>query len=481
MDSYQYEAAARALGNAADYLVAASNRRKALVYISEGVPWDPILAAQAILAAPHDNTGPNKGAPNAENHAIHANLFLTMQDTFRRAQRANVAIYSFDPSPTRFEDTLLPFLSGRDPKLGVGDLMTIAHHEGGMTTDFLEAAASNTGGRAVLKAPDAPAGIEQMFVENSSYYLLGYHSLNTKTDSYRNVSVKVNRPGSFEIRARNRYYVEKPADPKKGPVSAQEKAIAGMLPDPGIPLEITTTPFANPDGTGPAIVVAIGVSQDAPAKQGFQKLDYITRAFTPEGDARVGRSQRVNVAVHAASIDLKDEYDLLSFLPVKPGRYEVRASVHNGTLDQQGSVYGDVEVPEFFKTPLSLSGIVLTVKPMRVAAPYYALESILPVVPTTRRVFTHEEHVSAFLRAYQPKPDAFAPVAVAIRITDDHGNVVSDTPQNLAADDFSKKLRSADVTCPVPAVNLGAGNYLLTVEASTVLAKARRDVRFSVK
>ncbi len=482
-DSYQYEAAVRALGNAADYLVAAPNRRKALVYISEGVPVDFVLASGIVLA--HGTSlDVNKPGTNPENRAIHQNLIQSMLDTYRRAQRANVAVYAFDPSPTLFEETLFPFLLQHGLKPGGGgqtDPREIAHHKANLTTDFLEATASNTGGRAVLKASDAPAGIEQMFVENSSYYLLGYHSPKTKTDSYRNVSVKVNRPGDFEIRARNRYYVEKAVDPKKPPVSAQEKAMAGMLPDAGMDLQLVTAPFPSLDPEGAAVVLAIGVKQEAPRKQGFQSVDYLVRAFTPEGSPKSGRTQKINVAMHAAEMGVDDEYDLLMTLPVKPGRYEIRAAVHNATLDRQGSVYGDVVVPDFSKDPLSLSGVIVNAKPARVASPYFATEMISPTVPTTRRVFTHDDRVSTYLRVYQAKTDVFAPVQVAIRIVDDHDNVVSDTTQTLSPDDFSKKTRSADVNYALPTVNLAAGNYLLTFEATAGAKKARREVRFSVR
>jgi VWFA-related protein len=471
-DSYYYESSVRTLANVADYLVSAANRRKALVYISEGVPMDPVLAGTADC-----RSIPPRG-DHPENCAIHQNLMQDMLDTFRRAQRANVAVYAFDPSPTLFEETLGPFLMGHALQ---GEAFAIAHHKANLTTDFLEATASNTGGRAVLKAPDAPAGIEQMFIENSSYYLLGYHSANMKTDSYRNVSVKVNRPGIYEVRARNRYYVEKAADPKRATTSPREKAMAGMLPDAGMDLELVTAPFSSPDVEGAAVVLAIGVKQEAPKKQGFQSVDYLVRAFTPEGAPKSGRTQKINVAVHAAEMGADDEYDLLMTLPVKPGRYEIRASVHNATLDREGSVYGDVVVPDFSKDPLSLSGVIVSAKPARVAAPYFATETVSPIVPTTRRVFTHEDRVSTFLRAYQAKVDVFAPVQVAIRIVDDHDNVVSDTTQTLGPDDFSKKTRSADVNYPLPAVNLAPGNYLLTFEATAGTHKARRDVRFSVR
>ncbi len=223
------------------------------------------------------------------------------------------------------------------------------------------------------------------------------------------------------------------------------------------------------------------MKQEAPKKQGFQSVDYLVRAFTPEGSPKSGRTQKINVAMHAAEMGADDEYDLLMTLPVKPGRYEIRAAVHNATLDRNGSVYADVVVPDFSKAPLSLTGVIVSAKPARVAAPYFATEAISPSVPTTRRVFRQADHVTAYLRAYQGKVDVFAPVQVEIRILDDHDNVISNETQTLAPDDFSKKARAADVNYTLPASNLAPGNYLLTFEASAGTNKARRDVRFSVR
>src|SRR5262249_52795156 len=78
-DVYAFQSSVRTISEAADYLAAAPNRRKALVYISEGVPVDFELAA----------------TPNTQEvGAVHKDLILDMLDAYRRAQRANVAVYS---------------------------------------------------------------------------------------------------------------------------------------------------------------------------------------------------------------------------------------------------------------------------------------------------------------------------------------------------------------------------------------------------
>jgi hypothetical protein len=63
-------------------------------------------------------------------------------------------------------------------------------------------------------------------------------------------------------------------------------------------------------------------------------------------------------------------------------------SAHLPSADLSGSVYYDVDVPDFTKGALVMSGAMLTVTPMVVAAPRDLLSNIMPIVPTTNRYFT---------------------------------------------------------------------------------------------
>src|SRR5262249_5046755 len=85
-DDMYYEASIRTLMNAADFLAAVPHRRKTLVYISQGVPVDPVKAATPILAGP---IRPARGQPPGhiavEMFAIHKTLIDEMNDAFRRA------------------------------------------------------------------------------------------------------------------------------------------------------------------------------------------------------------------------------------------------------------------------------------------------------------------------------------------------------------------------------------------------------------
>lgn len=484
-DIIYYEASVRTVVNVADALAAIPNRRKALVYISEGLPVDPEKAAEIALAGSRPPVAHYGGPPRSialEAYNIHKDLTAEMTEAFRRAARANVAVYAFDPSPNGSDQALERFIAQQGPNKAGQPISEVARYVGGLTDDFLLATASNTGGRAVLRAVDAPAGIEQMFVENGSYYLLGYHSTSKKTDGFRRVQVKINREGSFDVRARNTYYVEKPPDPKKAAAPPEAKAMAGLLADPGVALEVVVAPFAKPDGTGNAVAITLGVSQPAPIERTVERVDLLARAFTPEGDARGQHAQTVSLALRGgASPTEPAQYELLSQMDLKPGRYEMRFSVHNDVLAKDGSVYADVIVPDFAKVPLSLSGVALMVAEGHAAAPRATLATLIPVEPTAQRTFARSDRVSAFVRVYQGGDKPLSDVALAVTIVNDHDEKMIDASDTLNPAAFTASTRSADQNFSVPVDKLPPGAYLLTVTASAGPTTAHRDVRFTVR
>ena len=76
--------------------------------------------------------------------------------------------------------------------------------------------------------------------------------------------------------------------------------------------------------------------------------------------------------------------EVLPRLQVPPGRYEVRLGARTADA-RSGSVYTFVDVPEFTREALSMSGLVLAVTPSVGAAPAGAYADLLPIVPTARR------------------------------------------------------------------------------------------------
>jgi hypothetical protein len=140
-------------------------------------------------------------------------------------------------------------------------------------------------------------------------------------------------------------------------------------------------------------------------------------------------------------------------------------------------VYYDVEVPNFSKPGLWLSGVVFSSTPGLPAAPRDVLSALLPVVPTTVREFERDDDATAFLRLYQRAKEARA-VQIGVRILDSQGAAVDRVDADVSAESFARS-GSADYQYRLPLARLAAGSHLVTIEARAGAHTARREVRFA--
>ena len=120
-----------------------------------------------------------------------------LRDIEDAANRANVSFYPvYAQGLTAFDAPIGP---ERPPPLAV-DSANLATKQNG-----LRELAANTDGVAVVGTNDAEGALRRIAADLSSYYLLGYYSTNTKLDGkFRNISVRIKRPG-VQVRARRGY------------------------------------------------------------------------------------------------------------------------------------------------------------------------------------------------------------------------------------------------------------------------------------
>ena len=156
-----------------------SRRRKAIVLISEGF---------VVTEDMGDQSEAGQG----------------LRTLMGAAQRANVAIYTFDPGFSgdidRYIETSRPVERrdlARDDNSQVGGLRTIAHL---------------TGGRATVRTNFLAEGVVRMLAESRSHYLLGYYARAPQDGKFHKIAVKVNRP-DLDVRARAGYMSPKPGKP----------------------------------------------------------------------------------------------------------------------------------------------------------------------------------------------------------------------------------------------------------------------------
>lgn len=441
------------LKRATQTLLALPNRRKAMIFVS------PLAV--------------NPGNPNSD-------LAFQLQDALRHAQRANVTVYPINPRGLE-----VPVVGGADTADQGGRTLASSVDEGpDAAGDTARVIANETGGFAVTASNTFDAQIRQIFRETGSYYLLGFQSAHTD-GKFRGIEVRTTREG-VTVRTRNGYRAakagkdagrEKNADPL--PLI---KALAGVLPAPDIPVRVVVAPFAAPSGNRAVVAIALGVQQPAPSGGAgvAERVQLLSSAYDTSYRARATFRQTVNLKLRAAPDSPDAKYEILTKLELEPGRYQMRFAAHSSSLDKSGSVFQDVEVPDFRKAPLSLSGVVLGVNPALPAAPKEFLSSVIPLTPTTQRTFLAGHRAEAFVRIYQGGRKPPVPVTMRTIIVNDKDVEVLSEARSLSPEQFAAA-RAVDHRLELPLDRLSAGSYLLRFTAGAAKESVARDVRFVVR
>jgi hypothetical protein len=305
------------------------------------------------------------------------------------------------------------------------------------------------------------------------------------------------------------------------------------LPKADVVMQIAAAPLAVPGSREAAVAIAVGVQQPARAAASARLADEVemqVNAYDPDGKLCATRHLNARVTFRS-DVQAAARYDMLTRLDLPPGRYQLRVGLQSSLQRKSGSVYYDLDVPDFGALPLALSGVLVTATPGCVAAPQDALASLLPVTPTSSREFGRDQQVTALLRVYQglpadaaaagaggagsgaarsPKTDpptlpsntpgatarpavapnttlgakagarSLAPVSMSVTIFGASGAMVFERAPTLGIERFARD-RTADCAFDLPMADLQPGPHLLRIEARLGEQTARRDVRFEVR
>lgn len=437
------------LANAVETLLLAPQVRKTLVFISGGVPFKPETLAPVLSSV----RGPNPLSPGEAARRILTEMNLL----FAAATRAHVNVYAFDVNDFDKVDAFGP------------GLMTPGR-------DFLRTVAENTGGRATIANEDPAQGVMQMFRESSVYYLIGFTSASTTPGRHR-VDVRTTHPGA-RVLSRKAFELAAPEAPTARAVSPLDSSLASLLPVDGLPMRATATALPGPTMNEAIVAIALGINQ--PAEQVDGTREQLTAQIDAyQSDGKLISATRLDVKLLArAEVSGRAQYELLAKVPLKPGRYQIRIAAHAPRLNVNGSVFVDIDVPDFARSGVTVAPLVLSTSPAPTAAPPDAFAGLLPVVPTSHRSFDASDRVSILARIVQGGKTPLVPVTVAATIVDTKNQRVFDHSDTIAPDAHTES-RSADYTFELPMETLAAGDYLLAVKASTPDGTNEKTIRFS--
>jgi hypothetical protein len=231
-------------------------------------------------------------------------------------------------------------------------------------------------------------------------------------------------------------------------------------------MSVFATPFRTGDRRASVLIAqefdasALGVTQTA-------EVASATIAVSADGKIYGGTYEFRPVDVSPAG---QNRVRLLSEIQVPSGRYQLR--VAGGTKDRAGSVMYDLEVPEYGKTPLALSGLAL-MAPAADAAAIVDLSTrgrTLPGAVTTRREFAAGETLTVYTEVYdnlRKAPAHAVDLRVELRTAD--GRVVRTVAQQRSSTELTGGMNG--FTLAVPLTGAAAGEHVLRVETKANVAE----------
>ncbi len=445
--------------NLSNYLGGISGRRKAIVYFSEGIDYD---------------------ITDVFNNRSASSVMDATRDAIAAATRANVAIYGVDPrglgagADDMIEVGGLP--QDTSLNLGSGSFQTEAR----LGQDSLRVLSQETGGFAVVNQNDLGANFERLVVDNSAYYLLGYYSTNERRDGkFRKIDVRVSRPG-LTVRARKGYAAARgraeteKADPKTAP--ELRAALASPLPASGLPLALAAAVFKGADQKGAVVISTLVGARDLPLteKDGTFRndLEVVVTAADYSGKSYPGdrATLALNLKPDSVARLRAGGFRILNQIDLPPGRYQLKVAAREGNTNRAGSVSYDLDVPDFSKEKLSISGLALTSASSGLtptARPKDPLAKMLPGPMTTYREFTTGDELALFVEVYDNSGKQPHKVDIEASLRSEGGQAVFQTREEHDSSELAGGPGGYGFSARVPLKDVPPGLYVLRVTGKT--------------
>ncbi len=473
--SYKARNTYSALRNLADYLAAVHGRRKAILWFGEGVDYD-ITSAFAARDADVVRSA--------------------MQQVVEVASRQNVSFYGIDARGLG---------AGLDETIEISGVpdetndSTALRNEARRAQDSLRIVSEQTGGFAIVEKNDLNASFERIVADNSSYYVLGYYSTNDRRDgAFRKVQVRVSRP-DLRVVSRDGYTAPKgkpaaPAAAAPAQVSPDVRAaLANPVPTSGVGLTISAAPFSGPGSKASvALIVEVApraltfVEQNGRFTEG---LEVHVLAVDQNGKMQDGGRTNAPMELSARTADAVKAggFRVTRRLTLPPGRYLIRVAARESNRGAIGTVAQTMDVPDFTKGSLNLSGITLTsdsAAQMPTANADAQLKDVLPGPATALRAFPRTDTLSLYAEVYDNQNTRPHRVAITSTVLADDGRVMFTASDERASADLQGKKGGYGYQQRVPLTQFGPGRYVLRIEArnlSSTSITAVREVEFRVR
>jgi VWFA-related protein len=467
-----------AIENVSRWLGDVQGRRKALLLFSEGFDYD--IYQPFFINRQSD-------------------LIITeAREAVAAAQRANVNVYGIDPRGMSQFGEMMEISSRSDyPQLDYGTFRGQLR-ELLLAQESLISLSDETGGIPIVNSGDLAGGLARIVLDNSRYYLLGYYSDSSRwsRNRFMKIEVRVKRPG-LQVRSRKGYLppdtraIERAreADLKNGTTPALRAALDKPVPIGDLPFRAFAGLLRAADNKGQVLVSVevdgAGLSYVEKAGRFVESVEVSIVAADQRARVLGGDRQQFNLNLMPETRERvnRSGVRLVSQVALPPGRYQIRIGAHETTGGTVGTLPYDLEVPDYTKTPFSLSGVFVTSS----SAGAYATGSeettwngLLPAPPVATRVFSPSDTITWFTEVYDNSTDTPHGITLTSTIQDarDGRTVVQSRDSRVV----QRRGQGHGFTTDYPLRDLKPGSYVLRVAAeSTGGQMAQRELLFEVK
>jgi VWFA-related protein len=465
----------------AEFMAGMRGRRKAVVLFSEGINYDLV-------------DGINNPHASDLQHEMHSLIAA--------ATRGNVSFYTVDPRGVT---------SGMEDAIEIGGMPADASINSTQLMDemrlehaSLRTVAEETGGFAVLNQNDYRNAFTRILDDNSSYYVLGYYPSNEKRDGrFRNIQVRTLKPG-LRVRTRRGYVAPVPGkkdNAAKGTPAERTSAelldaLESPVPVSGLTLSAFAAPFKGASGNA---IVALSIELDAttmkfaPKPDGRYANDLEVTLYALEtgaGKVKDGAHDVVGVVLRPQVTEMRTPFRVVRSLKVPPGKYQLRIGAKESG-GKVGAVLYDLEVPDFSKGAISMSGLVVSSgESARIPTANPGgtdLKDMLPAPPSASREFQRGDELAVFAEIYDNLGTA-TPHRVVINTTvlSDEGKTVFSTSDERRSDELKGSAGGGGFghVSKVPLSGFAPGRYVLHLDARPTLgnsAPIQRELEFVVR
>jgi len=469
------------LRQVADLFGGVHGRRKTMLFFSEGIDYDLTDIIRGV------------DAPQSSATTIMADI----QDAIAATARSNVSIYSIDPRGLTdgSEDAISvgQFADQDDPTAGRGIGLGGLANELRVSQDSLRQLSDQSGGFAAVNSNDFSSAFERIVRDNSSYYVLAYYPPSDKRDGkFHRIEVRVvDRPG-LVVRSRRGYNAPRgkpaPVNTKTGGMPQDLfDTINSPLQVSGLTMRVFATPFK---GAQPNSSVLVGLEMlgrdlsletnskvdisymavDTKAKIFGARTDTITMNLRPDTKTRVEQTG----------------FRVLNRMELPPGRYQLRLAARDMTKATIGSVIYDLDVPDFYKDKIAMSGLAITSlggAAMMTARPDDVMKQVLPAPPVAARDFAQNDELAVFTEVYDNSGNAPHKVDITTSVLTDEGRVLYKNEESRDSSELQGAKGGYGYTSRVPLSEIAPGSYVLNVEARSRIGDSpstKRQVQFTI-